>query len=252
LDSDKVLLVCDRGALDNKAYMAEDEFKSVLMALKANEIEFWEITPDKMLEVITAPYFTDFEEKRDSLISQNGYLLSKPDSTVFLFSFDANPSLYPFLGNGAYEQPKKEEKSLFAEIESGKLDENREYEISFWNYVGGENYGQDKQSWRIFISQREEASEQDIPLLEAISRTTPIILGDWALATYRFMIQDRNLPTRFSISRTRCKGYQTTIDEVLIRPLDVNVWRVLEEDESGVRKLYKNGQIIESYNFENK
>jgi len=36
---DKILIVCDRGLIDNKAYMSEGEFKSALSDLKLNEIE---------------------------------------------------------------------------------------------------------------------------------------------------------------------------------------------------------------------
>ena len=36
--ADKVLIVCDRGALDNKAYMTEGEFSEVLHAIGANEV----------------------------------------------------------------------------------------------------------------------------------------------------------------------------------------------------------------------
>lgn len=39
MKADKVLIVCDRGLLDNKAYMNEEEFQSVLKAVGANEIE---------------------------------------------------------------------------------------------------------------------------------------------------------------------------------------------------------------------
>ena len=35
--TDKVLIVCDRGAMDNKAYMGEDEFNRVLSELDENE-----------------------------------------------------------------------------------------------------------------------------------------------------------------------------------------------------------------------
>ena len=38
LGEDKVLLVCDRGALDNKAYMSEEEFATALSELKTSEI----------------------------------------------------------------------------------------------------------------------------------------------------------------------------------------------------------------------
>ena len=39
MDADKILLVCDRGALDNKAYMTDEEFKEVLSYVGSNEIE---------------------------------------------------------------------------------------------------------------------------------------------------------------------------------------------------------------------
>ena len=38
-DTEKVLIVCDRGALDNRAYMSDEEFRYVLEQLGTNEIE---------------------------------------------------------------------------------------------------------------------------------------------------------------------------------------------------------------------
>lgn len=39
MNADKVLIVCDRGILDNKAYMTAEEFDSVLCDIGANEVE---------------------------------------------------------------------------------------------------------------------------------------------------------------------------------------------------------------------
>ena len=39
MDSDKILIVCDRGMLDNKAYMTELEFQQVLTMINQNEVE---------------------------------------------------------------------------------------------------------------------------------------------------------------------------------------------------------------------
>jgi len=220
---------------------------------KAKEVDFWEIEAEKLTEIVTAPYLDDFNQKRGFLTQQNGYFLSKPDSTVFLFSFDENSSRYKFLGNGAYEQPKEEKYSIFTEIAPGKLDENREYELSFWYYIGGKNYGQDKLNWLLFINQLDETTGEKLPLAEGRCRDmgNPVLLGDWAFITYKFFIKDRTFPTRFVISKTNCKDYQTTIDEILIRPVDVDLYRILEEDETGITKLYKNGQIIERECFRN-
>ncbi|MBQ5564142.1 MAG: AAA family ATPase [Clostridia bacterium] len=39
MDSKKVLIVCDRGVIDNKAYMTAEEFSEIAVSLKTNEIE---------------------------------------------------------------------------------------------------------------------------------------------------------------------------------------------------------------------
>jgi hypothetical protein len=232
---------------DDLTEYEQDFLKKATLLFKANEVEFLEIEMAKLTESVTLQYIDDFNQNRKSLVQQNGYYLTKPDSTVLVFSFDKNPSQYKFLGDGAYEQPKKEKYSVVLEIEPNNLDENREYEISFWYYVGGKNYGQDKLGWMVFISQQDEISGEKFTLVEEGSRNSgnPVVLGDWAFATYKFTTKGINYSTRLVISKTKCKGYQTTLDEILIRPIDVNVYRILEEDETGVKKLFKNGHIIE-------
>ncbi len=39
MKQEKVLIVCDRGAMDNRAYMTDAEFAEVLAQMKANEVE---------------------------------------------------------------------------------------------------------------------------------------------------------------------------------------------------------------------
>ena len=39
MQAEKILIVCDRGALDNKAYMCEQDFQRVLSLLRLNEVE---------------------------------------------------------------------------------------------------------------------------------------------------------------------------------------------------------------------
>ena len=53
LDNDKVLLVCDRGALDNKAYMSAEEFSNVLAVLQTNEVELRD-NYDAVFHLVTA------------------------------------------------------------------------------------------------------------------------------------------------------------------------------------------------------
>ena len=53
MNSDKVLIVCDRGALDNKVYMNEREFAQTLESLGTNEIELRD-NYDAVFHLVTA------------------------------------------------------------------------------------------------------------------------------------------------------------------------------------------------------
>lgn len=53
MDSEKILIVCDRGTLDNKAYMTEAEFAIALNYLGANEVELRD-NYDAVFHLVTA------------------------------------------------------------------------------------------------------------------------------------------------------------------------------------------------------
>ncbi len=52
-NSDKVLIVCDRGTIDNKAYMSAEEFESAMEILHLNETEMRD-TYDAVFHLVTA------------------------------------------------------------------------------------------------------------------------------------------------------------------------------------------------------
>lgn len=53
MSSDKVLIVCDRGVMDNRAYMSEEEFDEVLSALNGDIID-WRDGYDAVFHLVTA------------------------------------------------------------------------------------------------------------------------------------------------------------------------------------------------------
>lgn len=53
MQSDKVLIVCDRGTIDNKAYMTESEFAETLSAVGSNEVELRD-SYDAVFHLVTA------------------------------------------------------------------------------------------------------------------------------------------------------------------------------------------------------
>ncbi len=58
MDGDDVLIVCDRGALDNKAYMTEQEFAEALGVIGTNEVELRD-SYDAVFHLVTAAKGTD-------------------------------------------------------------------------------------------------------------------------------------------------------------------------------------------------
>ena len=53
MNKEKILLVCDRGALDNKAYMNDDEFEKALNEINSNEVELRD-SYDAVFHLVTA------------------------------------------------------------------------------------------------------------------------------------------------------------------------------------------------------
>lgn len=53
MPADKVLIICDRGTLDNKAYMSDPEFCSLLASLRMNEVELRD-NYDAVFHLVTA------------------------------------------------------------------------------------------------------------------------------------------------------------------------------------------------------
>ena len=53
MPDEKILIVCDRGVMDNKAYMNEEEFNAVLKALHGEEVA-WRDSYDAIFHLVTA------------------------------------------------------------------------------------------------------------------------------------------------------------------------------------------------------
>lgn len=53
MDADKVLIVCDRGAIDNKVYMTDEEYTAVVDAVGVNEVELRD-NYDAVFHLVTA------------------------------------------------------------------------------------------------------------------------------------------------------------------------------------------------------
>ena len=113
MDADKVLIVCDRGALDNKAYMNEMEFDQVLRHLGTNEIELRD-KYDAVFHLVTAAkgaeafYTTDNNAARTETVEEAAAVDDK-----LIAAWTGHPHLRVIDNAGDFENKMKR---LIAEI----------------------------------------------------------------------------------------------------------------------------------------
>lgn len=123
--AEKVLLVCDRGTLDNKAYMTEAEFAEALGALHTNEVELRDHY-DAVFHLITAAkgaeefYTTANNAARTETVEQAAALDDK-----LIFAWTGHPHLRVIDNSSSFDDKMKR---LIAEI-AAFLGEPEPYEI---------------------------------------------------------------------------------------------------------------------------
>ena len=93
MKKDKVLIVCDRGALDNKVYMDEETFQSVLKSVNASEVELRD-QYDAVFHLVTAAkgavefYTTDNNKARTEGVKEAAEMDDK-----FIAAWTGHPHL---------------------------------------------------------------------------------------------------------------------------------------------------------------
>lgn len=125
MQTDKVLIVCDRGALDNKAYMTEAEFAAVMQSLGTNEVELRD-NYDAVFHLVTAAkgaeecYTTANNAARTETVEEAAALDDK-----LIFAWTGHPHLRVIDNTFSFEDKMKK---LLSEIMS-YLGEPEPYEI---------------------------------------------------------------------------------------------------------------------------
>ena len=125
MKQDKVLIVCDRGAMDNKAYMDEETFRSVLKNQNANEVELRD-SYDAVFHLVTAAkgaeefYTTENNAARKESAAEAAAMDDK-----FIAAWTGHPHFKVIDNSTGFEDKMKR---LIAEI-SSFLGEPEPYEV---------------------------------------------------------------------------------------------------------------------------
>ena len=133
MNKEKILIVCDRGALDNKAYMTAEEFEDALRHINTNEVELRD-NYDAVFHLVTAAkgaeefYTTENNTARTETVEQAAVLDNKTIS-----AWTGHPHLRVIDNSCSFEEKMKK---LIAEIstflgEPEPLEIERKYLIEY-------------------------------------------------------------------------------------------------------------------------
>lgn len=157
---------------------------------------------------------------------------------IFQESFDARTSELSYQGGGAFSGVHGDH-NYPVSVPPGTLAEG-EYIASFWVH----NTRPLELHTLICMTQLVDGAPQDEWISCGDTRHSRIINGDWSLFELRFTV-DRP-EDHFGIMMKGADYYRDTItiDEVLIRPVDSEVFQVLDERDGKLQRVFYNGNYL--------
>jgi hypothetical protein len=233
---DRILLV--RGAEPGSAFEAA-HFARAEPLITAGGVELRSIRASELFLDRRAELFAELESTYSDTTRDGGWQVL-PSAAPFHFQdHEDRPSPLAYRGKGAY-QGVHGEFNVVASVPPGTLQEG-EHIASFWVH----NKGPLRLHTLVCITQQALDAPQDEWISCGDTRFSRVVNGDWSLFELRFSV-DRS-QDHFGIKLKGADHYRDTItvDEVLIRPADALVFRVLERDAQGIRAVHYNGHYLQ-------
>lgn len=161
----------------------------------------------------------------DSILFESNGFLSPDSAASFVYeSYDQHPTGHVYLGAGAYEGVM-EDYNIFWDDRLPNQ-QNRNFQLSFWLYVGQDRYSRSLLTWEEYkpdtgetIQWRKEPAYRFIQLLD----------NGWALIVLDFMPKQADTKQRFSLQNIPLRRASIYLDELLIQPLGQKLYKETEE-----------------------
>lgn len=215
-----------------------DHFARAEPVLRSGDVELRRISASTLFADRTEELFQRLEAARLIAPPHQGWYGPTAEASLYHESFDTAVSPLTYHGRGAFAGVH----GVFNEVASVPPNTLTagEHIASFWVY----NKGPLKLHTLVCITQLEDGAPQDAWISCGDTRHSRIVNGDWSLFEIRFNV-DR--PQDHYGIKLKGADYYTdtiTIDEVLIRPAESEVFRVLEEREGRIRRVHYNGHYL--------
>jgi len=213
--------------------------KSTLI-FKNNMYSLYSLDFDKFFENTAQEEIQSFNKIKNSLQKKKGFFVRDSSSFVYFKDFEDTPNDTNFEGKGAFSGKLKDINTI-GEIFPHTLKTEKDYIVSFWVYNNGENFGQDVMCSGII--QEGDGDKLDWIALTG-SGSSQCIKGNWSLVEIKFKIKDSNDKISVLVNGSDKSKKTVHVDNLLIRESNCNIYKILEEKNGNIIKLFKNNQVI--------
>ncbi len=205
------------------------------------ELSLYELSPDSLFANTAKREIAAFETKRPMLKQKDGFLVTDTAAFIYYNSYDTISSPHTFRGKGGFSGNKKDYLFL-AEMPGKNFDLKQTYVASFWMYNCGKNYGQDMLNSLVVVQTKIGNNAEWISYAGA--ENTIIVDGCWSYVEIPFMLDKPVDNVSILVKGADYSKLQSYFDELLIRPANVDVYRVLAQHGDTITTLFKNNQQI--------
>ena len=182
------------------------------------------------------PFDTVFKDISDRILDQAGTLsdglplfnglrvTAKPKTLVHL-SFEDQVSEVAFSGHGALAGVKKNFLHVFR-LPAEALEHDRDYILSFWYYHEGERRNEVN-----CILEETDSAGNSRWTHNFSPATSTRLFGSWSLVERRFHLLETTSKFSFLLKGDDASSQEMYVDEVIVRPAEINVYYDLPEKD---------------------
>ncbi len=214
--------------------------KKCSVLLKTKHYTIYNLTIDSLLKSGKNENYKRYKQIEKTLISHNGVMVKDTNQFVLYNNFDSLKSSLNYKGAGSFHGIKKDY-NLICKISAEKMDTTKEYVVNFWYY----NHIWD-QTFNTAIITETDSNGVNLQYLYYSPIKANIIDDWWYLSEYKFKIKSTKSTLSIFFHGGNYFKKWFAIDELLIRPVDMDVYELANNNESKTIYLNNKKYIVSS------
>lgn len=207
------------------------------------DFSLFRLAYDSLFNYNPQKYITGFLNDSAKLFQIAGWMVSDTSKYFNYCNFDSLQSILSYHGKGAFYGLKSDLNTLI-ETSLHKFDTSQTYQLSFWFYNCGPNYGQDRSNFNVFVYQRDSLSHlTSLRSLRALESTH--IQSCWTKVETSFKISNPSGTLLVQVQGPKFPAQSIIIDDLLIFSTQLELYKIFEyQADSQIIELSMNNNFI--------